>query len=101
MLHDGTGGGDFGEEITALKILRWGYYWPTLFKDTHAFAQKCQIFQVNAKRERRPRFPLQPVMVQNPFEQWGLYIFGEINPNFISIFLLLLIICLNGLKQFL
>ena len=30
-LHSGPAGGHFGGETTAHKILRDGYYWPTLF----------------------------------------------------------------------
>ena len=80
-LHDGPIGGHFSGETTAHKVLREGYYWPTLFKDAHAHARKCQICQVNAGREIRHAFPLQPLTVQNPFEQWGLDVVGEINPN--------------------
>ena len=80
-LHDGPAGGHFSGETTAHKILRAGYYWPTLFKDAHAHARKCEICQVNAGRERRPTFPFQPVMIENPFKQWGLDVVGEINPN--------------------
>ena len=80
-LHDGPVGGHFSGETTAHKVLRAGYYWPTLFRDAHAHARKCQICQVNVGRERRNAFPLHPITVQNPFEQWGLDVFGEINPN--------------------
>ena len=80
-LHDGPTGGHFIGETTAHKVLRAGYYWLTLFKDAHPHARKFQIFQVNAGREKRPAFPLQLVKVQNPFEQWGLDVVGEINPN--------------------
>ena len=52
-----------------------------MFKDRHAHAWKCEICQVNAGRERRPAFPLQPVTIENPFEQSGLDVVGEINPN--------------------
>ena len=52
-----------------------------MFKDAHAHGRKCQIFQVNAGRERRPTFPLQPITIDNPFEQWGLDVVGEINLN--------------------
>ena len=58
-LHDGLTSGHFSGEATTHKVLRAGYYWPTLFKDAHAHARKCQICQVNAGRERRPAFPLQ------------------------------------------
>ena len=80
-LHDGLIGGRFSGETTAHKVLRVGYYWPTLFRDAHAHAWKCEICQVNVGRERRPAFPLQPITIENPFEQSGLDMVGEINPN--------------------
>ena len=40
-LHEGSAGGHFGGETTAHKILRVGYYWPTLFRDAYAVARKC------------------------------------------------------------
>ena len=40
-LHDGPAGGHFLGDTTAHKIIRVGYYWPTLFKDAHAYVQKC------------------------------------------------------------
>ena len=80
-LHDGPTGVNFDGETTVHKVLRESYYGPTLCRDAHAYDQKCQIFQVNASRQRRPAFPLHPITFQNPFEQWGLDIVGEINPN--------------------
>ena len=47
-IHDGLASGHFTGETTAHKVLRAGYYWPTLFKDAHAHVCKCQIYQVNA-----------------------------------------------------
>ena len=61
--------------------MREGYYWPNLFRDAHANARKCQIYQVNVGREMRHSFPLQPITIQNPFEQWGLDVVCEINPK--------------------
>ena len=78
-LHEGLAGSQFSRETTAHKVLRASYYSPTLFKDAHAHARKCQICQVNMGRERRPAFPL--VTIENPFEQWGLDVVGEINLN--------------------
>ena len=34
---------------------------------------------MNAGKEISPAFPLQPVTIENPFEQWGLDVVGEIN----------------------
>ena len=81
-LYDESTGRHFGGETTADKVLRVGYYWITLFKYAHAYARTCQVFQVNAGKERIPAFPSHLVIVENLFEQWGLDIVGEINPNY-------------------
>eukprot|EP00253_Pinus_taeda_P027185 PITA_27185 len=79
-LHDGPVGGRFGADTTAHKIIHAGYYWPTLFRDTHKYVRKCLNFQTSSGRQRKSAFPLQPVNIEQPFEQWGLAIIGEINP---------------------
>jgi ribonuclease HI/transposase InsO family protein len=79
-LHAGEAGGHFGGDTTAHKVLRVGYYWPTLFKDAHVLCRKCIICQKASGRLQKPAFPLQPVSVDSPFQQWGLDIIGPINP---------------------
>jgi hypothetical protein len=39
-LHDGPTDEHYGGDTTAHKIPRDGYYLPTLFKDSHAYARK-------------------------------------------------------------
>jgi hypothetical protein len=80
-LHDGPVGGHFVRETTTHKILRVGYYWPTLFRDAHAYARKCKSCQVSTGREKRAAIPLQPMTISRPFEQWGIDVIGEITPN--------------------
>ena len=80
-LHDGPAGGHFGADTTAHKIIHAGYYWPTLFRDTHEYVRKCQSCQTSSGRQRKSAFPLQPVNIEQPFEQWGLDIVGEISPQ--------------------
>ena len=80
-LHNGPVGGHYARDATTHKILHAGYYWPTLFKDAHSYVRRCQIFQTVAGRQRKPSFPLQPVNIDQPFEQWGLDIIGEIIPH--------------------
>lgn len=41
-MHEGECGGHFSAKTTAHKILRAGYYWPTLFKDTYTHVSKCE-----------------------------------------------------------
>ena len=66
-------------KATANKILRDGYYWPTLFNDIHKMiiaCHKCQIFE--GKRKLLP-LPLQPITFEGSFLQWGLDFIGEIH----------------------
>ena len=52
-----------------------------LFKDSHAYVRKCKSCQTSVGRENKSSLPLQPVIVEHPFEQWGLDIIGEIFPS--------------------
>jgi hypothetical protein len=44
-LHSSDVGGHFGGDTTDHKVLRDGYYWPTLFKYAHTLSRKCIIYQ--------------------------------------------------------
>ena len=77
-LHGRPAGGHFGADTTAHKIIHVGYYWPTLFRDTHEYVRKCRSCQISNGRQRKPAFPLQPVNIEQPFEQCGLDMIGEI-----------------------
>jgi hypothetical protein len=80
-LHDGPVGGHFAGETMTHNILREGYYWPTLFRDAHAYVRRCKVCQMSAGKEKKVAIPLQPMSISRPFEQWGIDIIGEINPN--------------------
>jgi hypothetical protein len=71
-LHDGPTCGHFARNTIAHKILRVGYYWPSLFKDAHTHARNCKTCQISVGREKRAVVPLKPVVVSIPFEKWGL-----------------------------
>jgi hypothetical protein len=81
-LDDGPVGGLFIGNKTAHKILRVGYYFPTLFRDAHTYAKNCKTCQISTGRENRAVVPLQPVLVSRPFEKWGLDIIGEITSSY-------------------
>jgi hypothetical protein len=80
-LHAGNCGGHFAACTTAHDILRAEYYWPTIFSDTHQYVRSCQPFQLFTGKQRIPTLPLNPVIVEVPFQQWGLDFIGEIKEN--------------------
>ncbi|XP_038973752.1 uncharacterized protein LOC120105406 [Phoenix dactylifera] len=75
-VHEGICGSHLGERALAHKILRQGYYWPTLQKDTLDFVQKCDRCQRNASIQRRPSALLTSISSPWPFAQWGIDILG-------------------------
>jgi len=79
--HAGDCGGHLYWKSTVDKILRDGYYWPTLFSDVKKFViscHKCQIFE--GKRKLLP-LPHKPISTEKPFQQCGLDFIGEIHPS--------------------
>jgi hypothetical protein len=73
-------GGHFSIKSTAFKIIRNGYYWPTIFRDSYKFTKyfdKCQKF---VGKECLSAMALQPVLLDFPFSKWGLDFIGPINP---------------------
>ena len=80
-MHDGPARGHFSKDTTTHKILRVGYYWPTLFKDAHAHVRKCDTCERSVGRQDKAAGPLKLVIISKLFEQWGIDNIGEINPN--------------------
>jgi hypothetical protein len=80
-LHANKASSHFGGDTTTHKVLSVGYYWPILFKDAHTLSRKCVIFQNVAGWVKKATFPLQPITIDAPFQQWGLDIIGPINPS--------------------
>ena len=80
-MHDGPARGHFSRDTISHKVIKVGYYWPTLFKDAHAQVIKCDACQRSDGRQAKAARPLKPIIMSEPFEQWGINIIGEINPN--------------------
>ena len=71
-VHEGICGNHIGARALAGKVLRQGYYWPTILKDATDLVKKCRICQENAKISRLPSEPLTSIISPWPFQQWGL-----------------------------
>jgi hypothetical protein len=56
-------GGHFSSRKTIVKIKQSGFYWPTMFKDSHAFCKTCENCQKLGSISKRHMMPLNPIPV--------------------------------------
>ena len=74
-------GGHHYWKTTVHKILRAGYYWPSIFSDVCAFVKACDKCQRFQGKEQLKSLPLKPITAIGPFQQRGLDFIGEIHPS--------------------
>ena len=79
-VHEGICGTHIGARELAGKVLRQGYYWPTMLRDATELVKKCKVCQKQAKISHLPSEPLTSVTSPWPFQLWGLDILGPL-PN--------------------
>ena len=70
--HENACGGHFASQKTAMKVLQSGFYWPSLFKDAHNICLECNRCQRLGKISRRHMIPLNPILVVDLFDVWGI-----------------------------
>ncbi|XP_065017679.1 uncharacterized protein LOC135644146 [Musa acuminata AAA Group] len=71
-VHEGICGEHIGGRTLAHKILRQGYYWPTMCQDAKVYVQRCSSCQEHARAPRQAAVPLTPIDYAWSFAQWGL-----------------------------
>ena len=77
-VHEGVCENHIGARALAGKVLRQGYYWPTMLRDATDLVRKCKTCQEHTKISHLPSKPLTLVISPWPFQQWGLEILGPL-----------------------
>ena len=75
-VHEGICGNHLGSRLLVHKLVRAGYYWPTMQKDAEADVKTCDKCQRFSNIIRQPIEELTPRTAPWPFAQWGLDIMG-------------------------
>nr|KYP56519.1 Uncharacterized protein Mb2253c family [Cajanus cajan] len=60
----------------ATRVIRAGYYWPTIRSDCKAYVQKCQACQKFSNLHQLPATALHSMQSAWPFAWWGMDILG-------------------------
>uniref|UniRef100_A0A151UDR6 Gypsy retrotransposon integrase-like protein 1 n=1 Tax=Cajanus cajan TaxID=3821 RepID=A0A151UDR6_CAJCA len=79
-IHIGICGMHSGARSMATRVLRAGYYWPTLKSDFQDYVQRCKECQQFGNSHQQPPETLHQMMSSWPFSQWGMDILGPFPP---------------------
>ncbi|RVW26841.1 Retrovirus-related Pol polyprotein from transposon 17.6 [Vitis vinifera] len=80
--HDNACGGHFASQKTAMKVIQSGFWWPSLFKDAHTMCKACDRCQRLGKLTRRNMMPLNPILIVDIFDVWGIDFMGPFPMSF-------------------
>ncbi|XP_015948695.1 uncharacterized protein LOC107473628 [Arachis duranensis] len=75
-VHEGCCGHHIRGKALARKLIRAGYYWPSMMADSKEFVKKCAKCQENANFHRAPASELNLLTASRPFSQWGVDLLG-------------------------
>ena len=65
-----------------MKVLHLGFYCPSLFKGAYAMCKQCDKCQRLGKISRRHMMPLNPILVVEFFDVWGIDFMGPFPTSF-------------------
>lgn len=74
--HGSAYGGHFVTFKTVTKVLQAGFWWPTMFKDTHEFISRCDSCQRKGNMSRRNEMPQNPILEIEVFDVRGIDFMG-------------------------
>jgi len=88
LCHSKACGSHFSSKKTTAKILQSGFYWPTMFKDSHAFCKTYENCQKLGSISKRHIMSLNPILVVEIFDCWGIDFIGPFPPSFGFLYIL-------------
>ena len=80
--HDSACGGHFASQKMEMKVLQAGFYWSSLFKDAYAICKQFDKCQRLGKISLRHMMLLNPILVIELFDVWGIDFMGPFPTSF-------------------
>ncbi|GJZ63188.1 reverse transcriptase domain-containing protein, partial [Tanacetum coccineum] len=77
-VHQGSCGMHVGSRSVVSKIMKLGYYWPSMHIDAKAKIQKCEACQIHSSVPRMPKQDMTSITSTWTFSQWGTDIVGPL-----------------------
>nr|GEU42919.1 reverse transcriptase domain-containing protein [Tanacetum cinerariifolium] len=74
--HYGPIEGHHGLNYTAKKVLDFGFYWPTIYRDAQDLVKSCDVYQRQGKILQRDEMPQNSIQVCEILDVWGIDFMG-------------------------
>ncbi|GJX73732.1 reverse transcriptase domain-containing protein [Tanacetum coccineum] len=74
--HSGPTSGHHSASVTAKKVYKSGFYWPSVFKDANEYIRRCDACQRSRNISSRNEMPQNNIQVCEVFDVWGLDFMG-------------------------
>ncbi|KAM2776784.1 hypothetical protein PS2_009216 [Malus domestica] len=87
--HTYACGGHFGTQRTTLKVLQYGFYWPSIFKDAKTFCLTCHKCQRMGGISARDQMPQVSILNVEIFDVWGIDFMGPFPSSYGFMYILL------------
>jgi hypothetical protein len=71
------------------KVLKSGFYWPSIFKDAYHFCKSCEKCQKTSNITHKNQMPLMNILVSEIFYVWGIDFIGPFPSSFGNLYILL------------
>ncbi|GJS74764.1 reverse transcriptase domain-containing protein [Tanacetum coccineum] len=71
-IHEGSCSMHSGPRSVVAKVIRTGYYWPTMHMDARNLIRECNDYQIHRPVPRNPQQNLTPITSPWPFYKWGI-----------------------------
>nr|GEW99865.1 reverse transcriptase domain-containing protein [Tanacetum cinerariifolium] len=79
--HEGPTRGHHGANLTAKKVFNAGFFWPTMYRDTHDMIKSCDTCQRQGKFSQRNKMPQNAIQVCEIFDVWGIDFMGPFSSS--------------------
>jgi ribonuclease HI len=77
-VHSGTCDSHSGPRALAAKVIRQGFYWPTIICTANRVTRSCEACQKFSPRSGNPSQFTKLIAHTCPLQRWGLYIIGPL-----------------------
>ncbi|WKA10529.1 hypothetical protein VitviT2T_028095 [Vitis vinifera] len=86
--HENGCGGHFASQKTTMKVLQSGFIWPSLFKDAYIMCRSYDRCQRLRKLTKRNQMPMNPILIVDLFDVWGIDFMGPFPMSFDNSYIL-------------